>query len=71
MHLDKETLALMRSVFGEDENGDIFLRLSPFQVEGEVKRAVRPTKNPSLKTLLKRSITKDENGVNSIRFVKS
>lgn len=61
--MDDKTLALLRSLFGKDENGKHYLRVVITDGKGlELKNSVNTQSNTGLNTLLKNSIVLDENG---------
>jgi len=57
MQIDKKTEALLRGIFGKDEEGRHYVRIIPTSPEEvELSNAITPTSNPSLSTLLSQAI---------------
>lgn len=69
--MDDKTLALLRSLFGKDENGKHYLRVVITDGSGlELKNSVSTQSNTSLNTLLANSTVLDENGQPALSIAK-
>lgn len=64
-----KTIAMLRGLFGKDEDGNVFLRLVEEKPKGEVVNAVSTLSNRSLEDLVQNSVVLDKDGNPALRIL--
>ena len=68
--LDNKTVALLKSIFAKDQDGNLYIRMIATSPEDlELSNAVNTQSNQSLSTLLSQAIVLDEDNNPALRVV--
>ncbi len=68
--MNEKTVALLKSIFATDEEGNVYVRLVEGEPSGELKNSVSIQSSRSLETLLSSAIVLDSDGKPAIRIAK-